>query len=65
MFFVMLNMLEVMLYSILLLVEFVNRMLLGSVCEGMVLKYFIISFWIFLIFIKVIRMEIIKMIYKF
>lgn len=40
-------------------------MLLGSVCEGMVLKYFIISFWIFLIFIKVIRMEIIKMIYKF
>lgn len=40
-------------------------MLLGSVCEGMVLKYFIISFWIFLIFIKVIRMKIIKMIYKF
>lgn len=40
-------------------------MLLGSVCEGMVLKYFIINFWIFLIFIKVIRMEIIKMIYKF
>lgn len=40
-------------------------MLLGSVCEGMVLKYFIISFWIFLIFIKVIRVEIIKMIYKF
>lgn len=40
-------------------------MLLGSVCEGMVLKYFIISFWIFLIFMKVIRVEIIKMIYKF
>lgn len=40
-------------------------MLLGSVCEGMVLKYFIISFWIFLIFIKVIIVEIIKMIYKF
>lgn len=40
-------------------------MLLGSVCEGMVLKYFIINFWIFLIFIKVIRVEIIKMIYKF
>lgn len=40
-------------------------MLLGSVCEGMVLKYFIINFWIFLIFIKVIKVEIIKMIYKF
>lgn len=63
-FFVTLNMLEVMLYSTLLLVEFANRMSLGSACEGMASKYFTISPWIPPTFTKAIRMEIIKMIYK-